>query len=1108
MNCVSRHGAFERMVLGIDVGNGLSPNNIIIVPDKVTLEVEREVINILKAGRKIRGEGVFNVEVLTFARLFARYFKSEKKPLSRANAVLILKRLVLENRERLVYFKKGITRVSFAKNMVDIIKQLQSSNVLPDDLDKLALKGTGLIEYKVKDIAFLYRLYMSAIKEYVDSAGLLNLLARGIKENHHIKNSNVYVAYFDVFTPLQAVVVGELNKYAKSLTLMDNSVSQHLHKASVSPSATPSISPNATYATTLANTLSGIYEAVSISDELENLAQEIRYLVVNKGARYKDIKVIAPLSYMARIQRVMRNFDIPVHTDQKVSLEDSPLADYMLKALSAVKSGFRRRECLAFAKHKLFLLYNGLTECDVSFFENYILKYNITFLKKGAEIFDSFYADSFLKVREALFSTLEALGGLKGLSASKFSETLKGFLASAPTQQFLELISSGGGGSNGTLETQGSNGGNQQGFESDLVLESVVSQSVSKLSEILDSFALLLGRTIYNLDDFYLLLHSSIVAAEISVLPKSLECVQVICCASIYVGSFAKGASNILFVVGANENLLMPAFSPNGIIDEPDIAALKVMGVDITPTPRDAYTRLSQNIYSNVLRADALYFSYLSLNASGSSKKIDLLEDIILATEFPILNLAIKDELANTCESTRLKIFSSKNYAYNKMLQEILKKRLFTKRDINAQKEVYQIFSANKHKALAIEKVRNFVSEPKRVPNTKFKLGQSGRASISRVESFYNCPYKHFLDYGLALKEREMGGLRAVDVGSFLHSVIEQFVLEVVMNSQNLTPSALKNVVASIVEKVRQKDEFAVLLNSETLTSALKRLEDEAQRVCAFIYYADKHSLFKPVGAEINFELEFSEGGQTFKFSGVIDRVDVYDDGDKRYVRIIDYKTGRVKFSLKNVYFGKALQLFTYYNAYVKAQGGAGEVGGGGEVSGGGIIESGGSSADSAKGAREFKNAGVYYFPVANEFLAKSDLDAGENLDIERGVYRLVGVTLDNIDVIKAHDTLLESGEKSRFIDVALTKKGVVHGGYTGHWNKVLASDVLDNISDYTDSMIRAALQKMAEGYIDIIPLKDACKLCGFANICGIDLQADRVRCDKLKVCKDAFEIF
>ena len=51
---------------------------------------------------------------------------------------------------------------------------------------------------------------------------------------------------------------------------------------------------------------------------------------------------------------------------------------------------------------------------------------------------------------------------------------------------------------------------------------------------------------------------------------------------------------------------------------------------------------------------------------------------------------------------------------------------------------------------------------------------------------------------------------------------------------------------------------------------------------------------------------------------GRIDRIDTYQNEDKVYVKIIDYKSGNTSFQFLNIYHGLQLQLVVYMNAAVE----------------------------------------------------------------------------------------------------------------------------------------------------------------------------------------------
>ncbi|MBQ3216454.1 MAG: PD-(D/E)XK nuclease family protein, partial [Oscillospiraceae bacterium] len=72
------------------------------------------------------------------------------------------------------------------------------------------------------------------------------------------------------------------------------------------------------------------------------------------------------------------------------------------------------------------------------------------------------------------------------------------------------------------------------------------------------------------------------------------------------------------------------------------------------------------------------------------------------------------------------------------------------------------------------------------------------------------------------------------------------------------------------------------------------------------------------------FELSFSDHGgdlpaihivgekMTAKLEGKVDRVDLWRQGEKLYVRVIDYKTGKKKFDYSDILYGLGMQMLLY----------------------------------------------------------------------------------------------------------------------------------------------------------------------------------------------------
>ena len=83
----------------------------ILVPDQFTLETQKTLVE--KSG----GTGILNIDVLSFHRLAFRVFEQlpakERTILEDMGKTMLLRKVFSEQKDRLVYFKKGIDKPGF-----------------------------------------------------------------------------------------------------------------------------------------------------------------------------------------------------------------------------------------------------------------------------------------------------------------------------------------------------------------------------------------------------------------------------------------------------------------------------------------------------------------------------------------------------------------------------------------------------------------------------------------------------------------------------------------------------------------------------------------------------------------------------------------------------------------------------------------------------------------------------------------------------------------------------------------------------------------------------------------------------------------------------------
>ncbi|MGO0862632.1 PD-(D/E)XK nuclease family protein, partial [Clostridioides difficile] len=88
-----------------------------------------------------------------------------------------------------------------------------------------------------------------------------------------------------------------------------------------------------------------------------------------------------------------------------------------------------------------------------------------------------------------------------------------------------------------------------------------------------------------------------------------------------------------------------------------------------------------------------------------------------------------------------------------------------------------------------------------------------------------------------------------------------------------------------------------------------------------------KQGSFEPVDYEVKFGKDGKyppikivlTNGEEVNLIGQIDRVDEFEEGENKYIRIVDYKSGNKAISLTEIYYGLQLQLLVYLDAILES---------------------------------------------------------------------------------------------------------------------------------------------------------------------------------------------
>jgi len=335
--------------------------------------------------------------------------------------------------------------------------------------------------------------------------------------------------------------------------------------------------------------------------------------------------------------------------------------------------------------------------------------------------------------------------------------------------------------------------------------------------------------------------------------------------------------------------------------------------------------------------------------------------------------------------------------------------------------------------------------------------------SATRLDRYYSCPYKHFLQNGLRLNPRTVAQFDASYAGIFTHYVLDGVFKEIKSGAgfKNTDEAMCQELTARYISKFVNE----ILLNFEGKNARFiylfRRYEKDVVNVVRDMLDELRDSDFEPL------ELEMDISGLSKANRGFIDRVDGFMKEDILYLRVIDYKTRKQAFSfdLSDVLNGRDMQMLIYLFALQKY--------------------------GSAWFGKKVEPVGVLYVPAREVILSVSRNATDEEVGKlrQRDMCRS-GLILDDRAIIDA----MENGETKKYLPVKINKKGVIEG------DSLISRDNVMLLSEHVDNMQSAAETEILNGANQCSPyyksaIDNACTYCEFFTACGFDEEAgDRRR--------------
>ncbi len=982
--------------------------NLIFCEDRLTLIAEKAIV------RQMGGS--FRTSVTTFSR----FLQSNEQTISKQGSVMAVAEVMAQKQRdgALHCFTSLSSAGGNARCIYETLAQFAASEITPELLKETAENlPEDVLKRKIADLAEIYDGYATFLQEnhYVDESRYLSLLPRRIREQGALKGKNVFFLCYDSFTAQAQETVraaletaenvvgifisGEEDLYANHAAETFQRVCSEYGKFTVRDLGVPLSSEGEILRCGLFNPQKSkekteteniyIFEAEDKTAEAEYVAAKIRRAMAEDASlRYRDIAVLISdvAAYSLPMKKALDEYQIPYFIDERKSLQSHPLAQFLLAALRVVKERFSPIAVHALAQNYFF------GESDE--YRNYLLKF--ANYRGGAKkeikdidlVRESFDFATLCDGRERLLKATEGFK-MKGYGR-EYCRAIRALLQNFDTENKLKTL---------------------QETLADVAHKGYLAQISRAIDGVLAEAELLLADKELTVAEFLTVVEEGLAATEIALIPLKAD--------AVFVGDITDSRIEkvrMLFAVGMTDAVPRTAVDA-AIVSDKEIAKLKDVKTLLEPTVAQVNLRARESVCLNLCTfTDALHLSYsFGQGEDGASSEVfRYVDELFCGMDNKPLKRRKElgqEDFAYVCSAfapaVRQLLYSKNTYEDLRFSAD--KKHLQNYGALDAALERLQIAERKDFEQVDGGHVR--VEDGERL------FFRDGKISPTALEKYFSCPFQNFIERGLKLKEREEATVLAVDTGNFVHELLERTAVKA---KSFETEDEMRAYAMEVGEELLKGSIYTAQQDTESGVVFAQKLLKEGADVAVGAYRQIKNSDFEVKETEAGVDGEF--------FHGKVDRVDVSPD----YVRIIDYKTGKIDDSATSYYTGRKLQLQLYMSEM--------------------------------QGTRT--PAGVFYFPASVDFAAE-----------EEGRFSMKGFMNGSEKALLCGDKNLTEEKKSEYFNASL-KNGASA-------KKIMDETTFRYFLDYAVFVARQAVNELKDGNIQPSPYEKSCTYCKYGGMCS-----------------------
>jgi len=1089
---------------------------VLVAPKQGTYQLEQQLLNDSNLA------GYTRLSILSFESLAHFVFNALGRPrpglLSEEGRVMVLRALLGQHRTSLNVFRASARLTGFARQLSDVLAEIQRAQLTPEQLRSLALgfKRTEGLSLKLQDLAILLERYQEWLRshELQDQSVLLAKAAEMVTQSGAgPRIQQLWVDGFAEFTGLELDLLAALLPYCETATITfclesipkgksswlshwsttSRSFEQCRKRFASVPGADvlTVILPRESAATRLAKNpvikhLESFWESPrplrdellekagravrmvscpSREAEVITAAREIRAFV-RAGGRYREASILVRTldPYYQLIQRIFSQFEIPFFLDRRESICHHSLAELARSAVRLVAFGWQQQDWFAALKTGFV----PAREDEVDLLENEAIArgWEGAAWHRPIQLRDQPRNDQDRLRLESLQGELESIRARIVPPFEKFTLAMAVSnnrptgpeLAAALRQLWSDLA----------VETRLEDAQATELAGPDPSAGASSHETVwRQMNSWLDNAALAFPGEPLPLRDWVAILDSGLANLTIGIIPPSLD--------QVLVGAVDRSRTpevRLALVLGLNEGIFPASPQPGSLLTEADRVELEQRDVILGSDNRRHIGRERYLGYIACTRArERLVLTWAAQSPDGTPLSASPLISTIKQL-FPLLqpeaapgqpDLAqaehaseLVDRLLATCEP------DSSTWAA----------------DLLSLPALRGLREAFKH-----------LARPESAETLSLELaaqlyGPVLRTSVSRMEQFAACPFQFFVRSGLRAEERRLFELDSREQGTFQHDVLALFHEQLRTEGKSwrdITPSEARDRIKRIGQRLMSSFREGLLEASPTsrftATLLTESLQDFVETVVEWM--RGQYS-FDPAGVELPFGQD--QAGSTWRLDlgkdhflelyGRIDRVDICKPKGSNVAKcvVIDYKSNQKEFDPLLVSEGLQLQLLAYLNVVRQWP-----------------------NPQALFGADLLEPSGVFYVSLRGRYPRGANRNEvlTDPTATRKSAYRHSG-RFDKA-VLKQLDSRNDAQEGDQF-NYRLKKNGDL---YQRSREPISAAELISLLDQVADNLRRMG-QRIYQGCADVAPYRlaslTACGHCAYQAICRFDPWVDNFR--------------